>query len=216
MNGHIRGGNSWRSTIGGAAILVVAGCAVGDSGEEFHNLSLGGDDAVETGDAPSSTTGADPSGSGDNATKGPLSSTTGTDDGANADTQGWPADESSDGTTAGEPMGGSTTTGPAEPPTETGEPPPPPLEPMYTPCVADSECADGICLTVYDEYNQFLGKYCTAACASPQLDCEQPVGATANPICLATEQGGSVCALSCAAGQSCPAGLSCWEQAYCF
>jgi hypothetical protein len=53
-----------------------------------------------------------------------------------------------------------------------------------------------------------MGSYCSAACSNAALDCEDPVAG--DPICVATEQGGAACWLTCTAGGTCPGSLQCY------
>lgn len=182
--------------------LPALGTGGGDGNPTTTAASKGGDpswtDGKTSAGGDGSTGGSEGSSSGpSDATKGGVGSTTGLDPGTTG---------AGPGTTGSKPG----TTGPtpsttASGPSTTGSPDP--GEPMYGPCTDGSECADGICLHV--NLNPQTSYQCTGPCQNPQTDCDPAYGATAQPICIPTDQGQPVCLLECTGGASCPVGLLC-------
>jgi hypothetical protein len=89
--------------------------------------------------------------------------------------------------------------------------------PMYTPCDEPSDCADGICarVVINDDEGVLVSYYCTGLCDQPWQDCDDPLGSTADPVCIHSEDewGNSnfICALDCGNGGSCPGAMDCHD-----
>src|SRR5690606_6117591 len=87
---------------------------------------------------------------------------------------------------------------------------------MYSDCLSTAECiGQDACITVLDEQQAPIDGFCSKDdCVDPITDCEPSPGGTATPVCFSLMLMGApaeVCALDCAGGESCPAGMVCRE-----
>lgn len=85
---------------------------------------------------------------------------------------------------------------------------------MYADCLVPEDCVapTNVCIVV----NMTAGFCTNMACSNPATDCEPAPGGTAVPTCFPIELNGTPtasCALSCANGEVCPAGMTCWPLA---
>jgi hypothetical protein len=171
--------------------VLVCGCA--------------GADALETTGAFSTLA---PSGT-DGDTDGGSSSSTGTTSGA-GDTMPSTAESSStDAPTSGpaESEGGDTTTG-SSTGGSTGEPQPPqPVSGWWSHCLGNADCSDGlVCMLNDDETDGVCTDFCSPA--QDPTSCGVSPSESVSTTCLEISAG-SVCALDCAGGMTCPSGMVC-------
>jgi hypothetical protein len=186
----------WLAGMGG-----VLACTAGSSGEDPFNSPTGaqpGSVSVSAGDGDDDD--GDESSTGDGSSEG---------DDAPASTG---SDDAVPGTETGEP---EATGAPVDPPDTDGtDGGVPPAMGMYSECLVPEECLApiNVCIVVNDTEG-----FCTnMACTNPATDCEPSPGGTATPICFPIELNGmptASCALGCAGGLTCPAGMTCWPLA---
>lgn len=84
---------------------------------------------------------------------------------------------------------------------------PQPVDGWWSPCLFAAHCDPGLACLGTDD---MTGGVCTAQCVpyGDEASCAPSPGGTAETTCL-TVGGGSVCALDCSSGRSCPAGMKC-------
>lgn len=178
-------GTKWWGRLAGAALLVAATGACWEPNPFFVDL---GGDGSSTGQGTASTTGI-PTTSGVDASG---STAVMTSDATGATT-------TSDSTTTG---GGTTTTGGSSGSESSSGGVTPP---SYPPCMPGS---DPVCPDPYTEcypHAEPDHSFCTYDCQDDG-DCPEPSGGTAVSICAPMI---SQCALDCAGGATCPAGMDC-------
>lgn len=84
---------------------------------------------------------------------------------------------------------------------------PQPVDGWWSPCLSAAHCDPGLLCLGTDDMTDGV---CTAQCVpyGNAESCAPSPGGTAETTCL-TVGGGSVCALDCSGGRSCPAGMHC-------
>lgn len=189
-----------------SSLVVVVGllaCTV-DGGEE-------GTFGVPTG--AGSNPGSSPGSADDGSGSGSGSGETTAGSSGSGDTMG-----TSTGNPLGDSSGAPTTTDVPGDGSSTGMPPGNGGQPamgMYSDCLdamLDCVAPTNVCLVI----NMNDGFCTNQGCANPAVDCTASPGGTATPVCFPTTLDGMPamsCALSCAGGLTCPAGMMCYPLA---
>src|SRR5688572_16843957 len=174
--------------IGAAWLSACVACSVGSSDDGFGMLT-----AQPTATTPmSGSAGSGGDDDGDDDGSGSSAGTMADDDGGSADDGD--ASSAADGGSTGQAAtsDGSGSGGQANEQPENG---------MYAHCTGVPCVGTTYCITATPDDG-----FCTNDCESPGVSCDSMPGGTASPICLTVTQG-TVCALDCSAGQTCPGGM---------
>lgn len=193
---------TWLSCV----LLVAAACSSGaEHGNVFGNSIGSGHAEDDDGGTKGNPTMPSGEASGGEWDEVEDSSSSSGDDESSSDATAEPVDASS--SEGGEASSGAPTADDAS------DPPEPTGDPMYAPCDPNApNCADGFCLTITDQFDNKLGSFCTGPCALPDQDCDLPASGTAEPACLVSNEGPSICTLDCGGkGLACPDGMQCIE-----
>jgi hypothetical protein len=186
-----------------ALAIACSSCAKDTGGSPFD----------VQGPPPTSLTAADdPNGDPEDDDDDESSSSEGGDQGDDSSSDAGEIDESSSGDA---PVGSSSGEPDADGDADAGEQPGgQPGEGMYSTCAVPSDCVDAnLCVTILDPMQMPLGGFCTSSgCTNAGVDCLATPGGTATPMCLpltVNDMPDAACALDCAGGKTCPAGMEC-------
>jgi hypothetical protein len=192
--------------------LVGLGCAIEDEGGNPFDVHASAPSSLTAADDPD----ADDAGADDDALDDESSGDEGDDESSTAA----PVDEPASTSDSGLPDGTSTgldPSGDADSDADAGEQPGgQPVEGMYSACAMPADCVGvTLCVTILDPMQVPLGGFCTSpGCANAAVDCGATPGGTATPMCLpltVNEMPDAACALDCAGGKTCPAGMECLD-----